>query len=336
MHSRKNTKPQSHQRKPRSQQQHPPHVPQVPTVEEATATLQHLVIKTDAIKGPAFVLYFYYGCPYCRIFSKNFAELDVEVKQRGKKVKLMAVNTLEFRDAMKNLDIPANGVPHLVYYNKNNKQTVYPGGEREVSMLLSFIMSQGELGNGSNTGRLNASANTLSTMSGIAAGSNLYAHRNLSGGIVVAKPIASDNKLRNVAFGPGLVAPLLQNIENALAKLGLESQTRFKDGASELFSSKCAYVCYVGIGRAEVKDLLYIIIVPNIHIFINNNLLFGVICGNKQSPLAVEIHTDIPNIKEFLKAKRKEYLIPPPTNPIIDKLETMGYTFQNCGHDGQV
>ena len=314
MHSRKTAKPRSHQ----LLQQ----VPQVPTVEEATATIQHLVINNDVIKGPALVLYFYYGCPYCRIFSKNFAELDVKVKQRGNKVKLMAVNTIEFPNAMKNLDIPASGVPHLVYYNKKNKQTVYSGREREVGMLLSFIMSQ--RGNGLNT----VNDNTL-TMSG----GNLYT--NLSGGIIT-NPNSSDNKLRNVAFGPGLVAPLLQNIENAFTKLSLESETKFKDGASELFSSKCAYVCYVGIGRAEVKDLLYIIIVPNIHIFINNNLLFGVICGNKQSLLAVEIHTDIPNIKEFLKSKRKEYLIPPSTNPIIDKLETMGYTFHNCGHDGQV
>ena len=91
-------------------------------------------------------------------------------------------------------------------------------------------------------------------------------------------------------------------------------------------------MCYVGVNSAPAgNDTLYIIIVPKTHIFINNNLLFGVISGYKKSTLDVEIHTDVPNMKTFLTANRKKYATPQHTNPIIDKLESLGYTFKYCG-----
>lgn len=282
-------------------------VSEIPSPTEAEQFIKHLVTSSDQITGPALVLYFYYECPYCRKISKTFGELAKLVKQTFRSldapqhVSVLAVNTRAFPAAMGRLLPPASGVPHLVYYDKHQRQTVFDG-DRTVDALFAFITSQQARSRNKRVKHL----------------------RGGMGPVVILKG-------KRVIFDEDPVAtlPFANILKDGISKLMAQFNERLGGGVSDLLTPEFAFVCFVGLNLVLSK--VYIIIVPKTPVLIGGCLLFGVVCGDWRQPsLTVETHFDIRDMADFLTRTSKTYNQPTGTNPWIDNLEALGYTFNAC------
>jgi thiol-disulfide isomerase/thioredoxin len=108
------------------------------TAEDVGPALSaHLItVSPAAVPHPSTVLYFRHNCGYCVRFLPEY----LQFARRGDANAVVAVDTARYPAALASLDQQATGVPHVVYYNAEGKQTVF-SGERTVSGLKSFVAS---------------------------------------------------------------------------------------------------------------------------------------------------------------------------------------------------
>jgi thiol-disulfide isomerase/thioredoxin len=108
------------------------------TAEEVGSALAgHLITVTPGqVAHPSTVLYFRHNCGYCVRFLPEYLRFAA----RDDAGAVLAVDTAKFPDALKALDQPPTGVPHVVHYDVDGNQTVF-SGERTVSGLKSFVAS---------------------------------------------------------------------------------------------------------------------------------------------------------------------------------------------------